>query len=74
MVKHLLLDVHVVALKPIIENVVRQPAQSEHTSLPGSRPAVCSCTRSCQPQYSSEPLPGDWTRQSFPLPPLEKTK
>ncbi len=43
-----------------------------HTCLPGCRPAVCSCTRSCQPQCSSEPLLGDWTRQSFPLPPLEK--
>lgn len=32
MVKHLLLEVHVVALKPIIENVVRQPAQAEHTA------------------------------------------
>lgn len=45
-----------------------------HALLPGCRRAVCSCTRSCQPQCSSEPLPGDWTRQSFPLPPLEKRK
>lgn len=45
---------------------------STHKCLPGCRPAVCSCTRNCQPQCSSERLPGDWTRQSFPLPPLEK--
>lgn len=45
-----------------------------HTCLPGCRPVVCSCTRSCQLQCSSEPLPEDWTRQSFPLPPLEKRK
>lgn len=57
---------------------MRQPNSFLHTHvytcLPGYRPAVCSCTRSCQLQCSSVPLPGDWTRQSFPLPPLEKRK
>lgn len=45
-----------------------------HTCLPGCHPTVCSCTSSCQLQCSSEPLPEDWTRQSFLLPPLEKRK
>lgn len=59
----------------ITQNNKRPSLQSlRQMNAPGCRPAVCSYTRSCQPQCSSGPLPGDWTHQSSPPPPLKKVQ